>query len=137
MALKDIFKRKKKIEPEKKAKPEKKPKEDKKEAKKVKKEKKAVRPSIAYGVLKAPHITEKATDLAEKRQYVFKVYPRSNKTKIKKAVEGLYSVKVVDVRIVNIPKKKRRLGKRTGWKKGYKKAIVKIEKGQKVEGLIH
>jgi len=89
----------------------------------------------AYRVLSSPHVTEKATKLAEENKYIFKVLPRANKIEIKKAIEGLYGVDVVGVKIVNIPKRKRRLGRQKGWRKGYKKAIVKIKKGQKVEIL--
>ena len=86
-------------------------------------------------ILKRPHVAEKATDLMEKNQYVFEVYPRANKTEIKKAVEGLYGVKVLGVRIINIPRKKIRVGKTMGFKGGCKKAIVRIKEGQKIEVL--
>jgi len=45
----------------------------------------------------------------------------------------LYGVEVVNVRIINAPRKKKRLAGQAGWKKGYKKAIVRIKKGQKIE----
>ncbi|MDI6591664.1 MAG: 50S ribosomal protein L23 [Patescibacteria group bacterium] len=92
-------------------------------------------PEIAYRILKAPQITEKATALAGKNQYVFKVWPRANKTEIKKAIENLYGVDVVSVKIIKVPSKRRRLGRISGWRKGYKKAIVKIREGQKIEVL--
>ena len=87
----------------------------------------------AYRILKTPHVTEKAVDLAEKNQYVFKVWPRVNKTEIGKAIEDIYGVDVLSVRIIKVPRKQRRLGKVQGWRKGYKKAIVKIKEGQKIE----
>ena len=90
---------------------------------------------IAHCVLKEPHISEKSTDLVEKDQYTFKVWPRANKNEIKKSVEDIYPVNVVGVKIIKIPRRKRRMGKITGWKSGYKKAIVKIKKGQKIEVL--
>lgn len=90
---------------------------------------------FSWRVLKEPHITEKATDLVEKNQYVFKVWPQANKTEIKKAIEDLYGVKVVEVKIIKVPPKRRRLGRIEGWRKGYKKAIVKIKEGQKIEVL--
>lgn len=86
-------------------------------------------------ILKSLHITEKATDLVKKNQYVFRVVPKANKTEIKKAIESLYGVDVLNVKIINIPKKQRRLGKQIGWRKGYKKTIVKIKEGQKIEVL--
>jgi large subunit ribosomal protein L23 len=88
-----------------------------------------------YKILKIPHVTEKATDLTKINQYIFKVWPRANKFEIKKAIESLYGVGVIGVKIINIPKKKRRLGKVSGWRQGYKKAIVKIKEGQKIEVL--
>lgn len=109
-----------------------------KEAKKVKakgiKEKKKVY-SGAYKSLKAPHITEKATDLTKNNQYIFRVWPKTNKIEIKKSVESIYKVKVVAVKVINVSPRKRKLGKVEGVKKGYKKAIVKVKKGQKIEIL--
>jgi len=89
----------------------------------------------SYRILHSPHVTEKATRLTEKNQYVFKIWDRTNKNEVKQAVESTYGVDVVGIRIINIPRKKRKLGRHKGWKKGYKKAIVKIKKGQKIEIL--
>jgi len=90
---------------------------------------------IAYRVLKSPQVTEKSADLTEKNQYTFKVWPEVNKIEIKKAIEGLYNVDVLSVKIIKVPPKKRRLGKILGWRKGYKKAIIKLGEGQKIEVL--
>ena len=89
----------------------------------------------AYKILKTPQVTEKATDLVKKNQYVFKVYSRANKNEVKKAIENVYGVDVISVRVINVPAKRRRLGRQRGWRKGYKKAIVKIKAGQKIEVL--
>lgn len=144
MALKDLFKRKKK---EPRAPKTSKAEKEKAEIKKVETEKKekkeAVLPkrekkiegSKAFRVLKSPHVTEKATDLVGKNQYVFKIWPRANKNEIKKAVQDIYGVDVLNVKIINVPKKKRRLGKIEGFRAGYKKAIIRIKKGQKIEVL--
>ena len=86
-------------------------------------------------ILKEPHITEKATDLVKKNQYLFKIWPEAEKSEIKKAIEGLYRVDVESVNTIKIPRKKRRLGKIKGWRKGYKKAIIRIKEGQKIEVL--
>jgi len=96
-----------------------------------KKEKKEIK--IAPGILKSPHIAEKSSFLAGMNQYIFKVYPQTNKTEIKKAVEEVYGVDVLKTRIIKILKKKRRIGKTFGWRKGYKKAIVTVKKGQSIE----
>jgi large subunit ribosomal protein L23 len=142
MAIFDVFK-KKEEEQKKQTKPIKtvKPKIEKKPVKKavvkpapsVVKQKKVSQ--AAFLTLKAPQITEKATDLLKDNQYIFKVFPGANKIEIKKAVEESYGVKVEAVRIINVPKRKRRLGKIQGWQQGYKKAIVKIKNGQKIEVL--
>ena len=89
----------------------------------------------ACRILKWPHVTEKASDLTKLDQYIFNVYEGANKPEIKKAVEDVYGVKVVSVKIIKIHPKKRRLGRIEGWRKGYKKAIVKLAQGQKVEIL--
>jgi large subunit ribosomal protein L23 len=90
---------------------------------------------VAPLVLKSPQITEKATFLAERNQYVFKVHPKATKPEIKKAIEEVYGVDVLEVRTVKVPRKRRRIGRTFGWRKGYKKAIVKIKEGQKIEIL--
>jgi large subunit ribosomal protein L23 len=90
---------------------------------------------VAPLVLKSPQITEKATFLADKNQYIFKVYPAATKQEIKKAVEEIYGVDVLKVRTIKVPRKQRRLARSVGWRKGYKKAIVKIKEGQKIEIL--
>jgi large subunit ribosomal protein L23 len=141
MALLDIFKKKGEKKPIKK---EVKKSEAKKEKPQPKKDEviKAQEPAHkkkasgnAYRILFSPHITEKATALTEENKYVFKVWPKANKNEIKKAVEGLYGVDVVSVRVLNVPEKQVRVGGHIGWKKGYKKAIVSVKKGQKIEIL--
>jgi len=89
----------------------------------------------AFFILEQPHITEKASLLQQNNQYVFRVFSGANKTEIKKAIKELYNVEVQKVRIVHIPCKKHRLGRYTGWEKAYKKAIVNLQKGQKIEIL--
>lgn len=90
---------------------------------------------VASLILKSAHITEKAADLAGKNQYVFKVSSGSSKQEIKKAVEEVYGVNVLKVRQIRVKRKRRRLGKTFGWRKGYKKAIVTLKQGQKIELL--
>ncbi|MBU3934627.1 50S ribosomal protein L23 [Patescibacteria group bacterium] len=97
--------------------------------------KSAKKGAVIYGVVKEPHISEKATDLGAVGRYVFKVFPRANKNEIKKAIKFLYGVDVLAVNIITISAKERRLGRTKGFKRGYKKAIVRIKKGQKIEIL--
>ena len=146
-ALLDFLKKKKEAEKAKEKKPEKKtvPSEAKKssvakETKKTEKPKTAQKPTVSvkegkfsYQIVKEPHISEKATYLAEDNKYVFKIYSNANKPEVKKAVEGLYGVNVLNVNMIRIPKKKRRLGRTEGFKKSYRKAIVTIKQGQKIE----
>lgn len=132
MAIRNIFKKKPKEKPIQKLKEEisfEKPIETK--SSKVKEK----RNSESWRILKSPHITEKATDLVKKNQYVFKVSLESNKPEIKKTISDLYGVEVKAVKIIKVPAKRRRVGRITGWRKGYKKAIVKIKEGQKIEIL--
>lgn len=136
MAIFDIFKKKKK----KKEIAEKKEKEilkkevleEKVEKPKEKKISKKI-PSLASKVLRSPYITEKSTELAQRGQYTFRVLKKANKTEIKKAIEELYGVNVEAVKIMKKPSKKRRLGRQEGSKPGFKKAIVKIKEGQKID----
>ena len=88
---------------------------------------------FSYSVVKEPHISEKATILAENNKYTFKVYGNTNKPEIKKSVEGIYGVNVLRVNIMKAPKKKRRIGRTEGYKKGFTKAVVTIKAGQKIE----
>jgi large subunit ribosomal protein L23 len=143
MAIFDIFKKKKEKAPRGtpkkslKAAPKETPKAVSQEKTEIvpKKEIKKPRKSsgIVCGVVKSPHISEKATNLEKLNRYVFKVFPRANKNEIKKAIESIYGVDVLAVNIIKIPAKKRRLGKTAGFKGGYKKAIIKIKEGQKIE----
>lgn len=142
MALLDFLKRKKEVEKAKPAKKEAPIKAGEKPEKKTEapvQKKQAVKSQTAKGfafeAVDQPHISEKSTYLSEESQYVFKVAPKFNKNEIKKAVEGLYGVDVLSVNIIKIPAKKRRIGRTQGFKKGYKKAVVRIKEGQKIEIL--
>lgn len=129
MSIFNIFKKKKL---------EKKPKKETK--KKISKTKKPVpkkRTEKVYKILKNPHISEKSTQLTDLRKYAFKIYPHANKNQVKKAIRDLYGVDVKNVNIINIKPKKRLLRGIEGKKKGYKKAVVTLEKGQKIEVAPH
>jgi large subunit ribosomal protein L23 len=87
-----------------------------------------------FKVLVGPHISEKASVLADgSSQFVFKVAVDATKLEIKKAVESLFSVKVDEVRTVNVQGKTKRtargLGKRNDWKKAY----VSLQAGQDLD----
>lgn len=158
MAIFDIFKKKKK--PEKPQQAEKPPKAaEKKEHERAKKAERPAREKterkpekkeeagvpaarakrketgLAPLVLKSAQVTEKATALAGNNQYVFKVFPQTTKQEIKRAVEEAYGVEVRKVRKIKVRRKRRRLARSFGWRKGYQKAIVALKPGQKIEIL--
>ena len=80
-----------------------------------------------------PHITEKSGLLNERAVYVFKVKPRGNKITIKNAIEKLYGVSVNKVRVIPTPSKEKFIRGKWGRKPGYKKAVVYLQKGEKIE----
>lgn len=84
-------------------------------------------------ILSKPVISEKGFALQEADKYVFHVAPEANKDLIKKEVERLFKVKVIGVNIVNIPGKVKRVGRIYGKRNDIKKAIITLEKGQKIE----
>lgn len=87
-----------------------------------------------YDVIKKPLVTEKAVDLKEKfNQVIFAVDKRANKLLIKTAVEKLFEVKVKDVKTLNLKGKTKRFGLRVGKRDDWKKAIVILDKDQKLE----
>ena len=100
----------------------------------VAEEKKEVSDKTALGSSKsAGLITEKTSIASESGVYVFKVARASVKNEIKRAVEELYKVEVDSVRVVNISSRRRRVGRKMGVKTGFKKAMVKLAPGQKIE----
>ena len=84
-------------------------------------------------IIKKPWITEKSTDLSAIGKYVFIVKPNATKNEIRKAVKDLYRVDVVDVRVVTHRGKARRFRGVRGQTAGYKKAIVSLKPGQKID----
>ena len=86
-------------------------------------------------VLVQPRISEKAGHLAKLNKYVFMVKPAANKVEVKKAVENFYKVHVTQVNMVRNQGKVRNFGNRSGKTSGFKKAIVTLRKGDKIEGL--
>jgi len=87
----------------------------------------------AYHGIVGPHITEKAGNMGALNKYTFKVTKYSNKIEIKRSIEKLYKVNVLGVNIQNMPSKFRQVGRHQGTKSGFKKAIVTIREGQKID----
>jgi large subunit ribosomal protein L23 len=87
-----------------------------------------------YDIIKAPIITEQSSKLIESQNaYTFEVDRKANKVEIKKAVEAIFNVTVLRVNTVNVLPKFKRMGKYEGYKQAYKKAIVKLAEGQKID----
>lgn len=81
-------------------------------------------------VILAPHVSEKATSRADtQNQHVFSVAKNANKLEVKKAVEKMFEVEVAEVKLLNIHGKVKRLGRRFGKRKDWKKAYVKLKEG--------
>lgn len=80
-----------------------------------------------------PVLTEKSYRALEEGKYTFEVHPKANKIEIAKAVEKVFNVRVKSVNTVNIKSKPRRLGWHQGRTRVWKKAIVTLEPGQKIE----
>lgn len=86
-----------------------------------------------YEVLRRPSITEKGTVLQSEGKYVFEVAPKATKPQVKQAVETVFKVKVVAVNVMTVPGKKKRMGRNETQQPSWKKAIVTLESGNKIE----
>ncbi|MDD2805540.1 MAG: 50S ribosomal protein L23 [Elusimicrobiales bacterium] len=85
-------------------------------------------------VLIAPILSEKSVILKDsENRYTFRVNPKSNKTEIKKAIETLFKVKVTAVRTANLPGKLHKVGRHEGYRSDWKKAVVTVKAGQKID----
>lgn len=85
-------------------------------------------------IIRSPLISEKSTNLrAEQNKYVFEVDSKANKLQIKRAVEELFKVKVEDVTTMMMHGRPKRLGRFEGRRANWKKAVVKLKKGETIE----
>ena len=88
----------------------------------------------SYQVLKRPLVTEKGTKQKEQsNQIAFEVDRRANKILVRNAVENIFKVKVLGVKVINVKGKERRIGRNMGKKPDWKKAIVRIAPGETIE----
>ena len=83
--------------------------------------------------ISSPLITEKITLLQAQNRYGFEVAKGAAKQQIKEAVEAAFKVEVVGVNVMTVPGKMRRIGRRQVLTPSWKKAIVTLEPGQKIE----
>jgi large subunit ribosomal protein L23 len=87
-----------------------------------------------YNIIISPLLTEKGTLLKETdNKILLKVAKDANKIEIKRAVEEIFKVKVEKVRTINCKGKKKRLGRFEGKRPDWKKAIVTLKKGEKLD----
>lgn len=87
-----------------------------------------------YEVIKRPIISEKSTALAEVAgRYSFEVASKANKQEIRDAVQRLFNVKVREVRTMTVHGKVKRIGRFETKRPNWKKALVTLESGQKID----
>jgi len=84
-------------------------------------------------LIKRPLITEKTTRLMEENKYCFLVDPKANKTQIKQAIEEIFNVKVKAVNTHIVLGKVKRMGRYAGRRPSWKRAIVTLESGSRIE----
>jgi large subunit ribosomal protein L23 len=88
---------------------------------------------VARDVIIAPLVTEKTNEAMERGTYTFRVHPEATKADIHNAIEEIFKVRVVKVNTMNILGKPRRLGLRVGRTSAWKKAIVTLAPGQRIQ----
>jgi len=85
-------------------------------------------------VVRKPLVTERFADLRERdNKFIFEVHPDANKHEIRRAVEHYFGVKVIEVRTMNVRGKIKRLGRFSGKRADWKKAIVTLAKGDSID----
>lgn len=88
-----------------------------------------------WQVIERPLITEKNTYQLGEGKYTFKVAREANKIQIREAVEKIFKVQVADVNVINVRGKERGIGRRKGMTQNWKKAVVTLKPGQRIEQL--
>lgn len=87
-----------------------------------------------HQIIKRPLITEKGTRQKEQsNQLAFEVDRRANKILVRNAIESIFKVKVLNVRVMNVKGKERRVGRNVGKTADWKKAIVRLAPGENIE----
>ena len=89
---------------------------------------------INYDIIKRPIISEKTNIQKDKsNQVTFEVDPRANRIEVQRAVEKIFNVKVADIHTMNVRGKYKRRGRILGKRRNWKKAIVKLMPGERIE----
>jgi len=86
-----------------------------------------------YEVLRRPLVTEKSTALQGLNKYAFEIADKANKLQIKQAVEKAFKVTVTGVNVITVQGKTKRMGRREVTTLPWKKAIVTLKPGDKIE----
>jgi len=95
--------------------------------------KKGTKDKNAYRGLLRPVVTEKSAVLADANKYTFEISTSLNKIETSKAIQEVYGVKPKSVHVINVSGKSVRFGRKIGRRKGWRKAIVTLKKGEKIE----
>lgn len=88
---------------------------------------------VPHEILVRPIISEKNTLLSEAGKYTFEVSERANKVMVRHAVEALFKVNVTAVNIIHVPGKLKRRGRTSGMTRSWKKAVVTLREGDRIE----
>jgi large subunit ribosomal protein L23 len=88
---------------------------------------------MAHDIIVRPIITEKSSRMMEDNKYTFEVHPQANKTEVRKAVETVFKVKVEKVHTLKVRSKPKRMGVFLGKSRAWKKAIVTLAEGERIE----
>jgi large subunit ribosomal protein L23 len=88
---------------------------------------------IAHDIIIRPIVTEKSNALMEQNKYTFEVHKSANKIQIRQAVEQVFKVKVLSVNTMNVSAKPKRMGAFLGKTRSWKKAIVTLPAGQRID----
>jgi large subunit ribosomal protein L23 len=87
----------------------------------------------AHDIIVKPIITEKSSRMMQQNKYTFEVLKAANKIEIRRAVEEVFKVKVSSVHTISVHPKPKKMGRFTGRTRSWKKAIVTLTEGQRIE----
>ncbi|PIE54731.1 MAG: 50S ribosomal protein L23 [Dethiosulfovibrio peptidovorans] len=88
---------------------------------------------MPHDIIVRPIITEKSSRMMEENKYTFEIHPQANKIEVKKAVEVVFKVKVEKVHTLKVRSKPKRMGVFLGKSRAWKKAIVTLAEGERIE----
>lgn len=88
---------------------------------------------VAHDIIIRPVVTEKSSRLMQMNKYTFEVHPMANKIEIREAVEVVFKVKVKSVHTIKVHPKPKRMGAFTGKTRAWKKAIITLAEGERIQ----